>query len=157
MEMLNKKNGITSIEFVFGIITILAVLLMTGVFAKNFIVDTMQNMGKQNTFYAFFEDVDGISEGTDVKIAGLNVGRVERIALENDYQVKLTIKIDKKYVIPTDTMIAVSTSGILGGKYLKLTPGSEDTLLKSGSEIKFTESSIGMEGLLSIVKNLFKK
>ncbi len=98
---------------------------------------------------AKFENVDGISGGSDVKIAGVKVGTVVDQALdEKDFRATLTLNIENKIKLPTDSSLKISSEGLLGSKYLALTPGGDDENLKDGDEIQYTQSSVSFEDLL---------
>ena len=76
-----------------------------------------------NVLFAKFNNVDGVQIGSVVKIAGVNVGSVEKIELdEHDFNVKLTMRLQSDLKIPTDSTISVNSDGLLGGKYLGIEP-----------------------------------
>jgi len=99
--------------------------------------------------YAKFDRVDGLKNGSDIRLSGIKVGTVldERLDPET-YLAVLTLSIDSSVKLPTDTIAKVVSDGLLGGKYLALDPGGEETLLKPGEEIRFTQSSISLEDLI---------
>jgi phospholipid/cholesterol/gamma-HCH transport system substrate-binding protein len=98
---------------------------------------------------ARFPNVAGVSPGTDVRVAGIKVGRVTRQSLDpGSYQAIVEFGIDKALKLPIDSSAAVTTEGLLGGTYVALTPGGETTMLKPGEEI--TETS-GATDLMSLV------
>ena len=99
---------------------------------------------------ARFQNVSGILRGGDVKIAGIVIGSVSDLELDKDTYfaiVKMNISSDIK--VPKDSSIAVISNGVLGGKYLDITPGAEDDMLEDGEMIKFTQSTISIEALIS--------
>ena len=80
---------------------------------------------KQHT--VFFMDVSGLSRKADVKIAGVRVGWVDNINLvqgDQEYKAEATIMVDKRYVLRSDSSATVKQDGLLGVKYLELTPGN---------------------------------
>ena len=86
---------------------------------------------------AKFLKVGGIVSGNDVKIRGVKVGTVSKVALDNDFLAEVHFFINKKIRIPKDSLISVHSEGILGGKYLSIIPGNSDlTYLTNGDEIK---------------------
>lgn len=98
---------------------------------------------------AKFDNIDGISSGGDVKISGVKVGTVESQFLDKkDFRATLRIKINDSVVLPTDSSAKISSEGLLGSKYLSITPGGDEENLKDGGEIMFTQSSINFEDLL---------
>ncbi len=96
-----------------------------------------------------FQSVDGIIKGSDVDIGGIIIGKVESLVLDPvTYNAILTLSIDKKVKIPTDSRAAITSTGFLGGKYVSITPGGDDTYLEDGAQIKYTQSSINLESLI---------
>ena len=98
---------------------------------------------------AKFDRVDGILAGSDVRMSGIKIGTVTASSLDpKTYfaEVKMNIRSDVK--IPDDTSIAVSTDGLLGDKFLALSPGGSDDMLESGGEITTTQGSIDLMSLV---------
>lgn len=99
---------------------------------------------------ARFTSISGLKQGSVVELAGVNVGKVSRIELDPaDYEAIVHLDVDKSVKLQDDAIASVRTAGIIGDKYIKLTPGGSDTLLGSGDEIEETESSISLEELVS--------
>jgi phospholipid/cholesterol/gamma-HCH transport system substrate-binding protein len=99
---------------------------------------------------ARFTSISGLKQGSVVELAGVNVGRVSRIELDpGDYEAIVHLDVDKSVKLQDDAIASVRTAGIIGDKYIKLTPGGSDTLLGSGDEIEETEPSISLEELVS--------
>ena len=107
--------------------------------------------GNDYTVYARFSSIGGLRVGAGVEIAGVSVGKVTQIELEQDEEGSLavvTIKV-KNGVQLTDTCIAsIKTSGLIGDKYVSLSPGGSADLLKNGAEIIDTESALDIEALI---------
>jgi phospholipid/cholesterol/gamma-HCH transport system substrate-binding protein len=109
---------------------------------------------KEYVIKARFSNIAGLKEGSDVEIAGVKIGRVSKIYLDN-YQaiVELLIKPDVK--IQDDSIATIRTQGIIGDKYVKIMPGASDEYIKPNGTISETESSIELEELVS--KYIFEK
>jgi phospholipid/cholesterol/gamma-HCH transport system substrate-binding protein len=104
---------------------------------------------------AKFLRIDGIEIGSDVRIAGIKVGSVTDLTLDNNsYEAVLQITIADKYKIPEDSYIAVISSGLLGDKYIDIETGMAEQYLKDGEAFIYTRASVSIEHLLS--KFLFK-
>jgi phospholipid/cholesterol/gamma-HCH transport system substrate-binding protein len=99
--------------------------------------------------YARFGNINGITPGTKVKIGGVDVGNVQDVLLENDYAVLVSLDLKVGTKIPIDSCIKVSTSGLIGKKYLKIDVGGEDDILKDGGMFDFTESSMDLEDMIA--------
>ena len=105
---------------------------------------------KYYRLYAQFQSVSGLKTGTHVEMAGVQIGSVERINLDLEKQVaRVTLKIQKNVELTDDVIASVKTSGLIGDKYIKLSPGGSDVILKSGDTIIETESAIDLEDLIS--------
>jgi phospholipid/cholesterol/gamma-HCH transport system substrate-binding protein len=105
---------------------------------------------------ARFISISGLKEGSVIELAGVNVGKVARIELDpGDYEAVVHMNIDKSVKLQDDSIASIRTAGIIGDKFIKLTPGGSDIILGSGDEIEETESSISLEELVS--KYIFEK
>ena len=99
---------------------------------------------------AYFQNIEGVAEGNDVKLSGIKIGYIDNVTLENGtYFAVARLKIKKGIDIPSDSRAIVSTSGLLGGKYIRINPGSADDNLQENGKFKFTQSSINIEDLIS--------
>lgn len=99
---------------------------------------------------ARFTSSSGLKEGAMVELAGVRVGKVQRIALDPErYESLVTLSIDSAVRITEDTIASVRTAGIIGDKFIKLKPGGMDVYLADGDEILDTESSLDIEELVS--------
>lgn len=104
---------------------------------------------------ARFTNVSGVSPGTDVRMAGIRVGKVSGQALDPaSYQAVLDLSIDKGLDLPIDSSAAITTEGLLGGTFIALTPGGEEAVLKPGEEI--TETS-GAADLMALIGGFVNK
>lgn len=102
------------------------------------------------TVYARFESVSGLKEGAAVEIAGVPIGEVESISLDPKTEVAMVaLKIRKGVKLTEDVIASVKTAGLIGDKYIMLSPGGSDQKLSEGSLITETESSVDVESLIS--------
>ncbi len=98
---------------------------------------------------AAFRSVDGISVGTDVRLAGVRVGTVTELSLNPEtYRADVQFSVSNEIEIPDDTLIAISSEGLLGGNFVELQPGGSPFLLADGDEILATQSSVSLPTLL---------
>jgi phospholipid/cholesterol/gamma-HCH transport system substrate-binding protein len=98
---------------------------------------------------ARFNSVSGLKVGNEVQIAGVSVGKVESIDLQKDRFVAIvTMSIDKDVTLSDDSMAAVKTSGLIGDKYISLSPGGSGMVLEPGDMIIDTQSPIDVEELV---------
>lgn len=100
---------------------------------------------------ARFNSVSGLRVGADVEIAGVPVGRVVAITLDDDparRQALVRLVLDRDLKLSTDTIASVKTSGLIGDKYINLQPGGLDDVLASGDVLEETESAVDLESLI---------
>lgn len=98
---------------------------------------------------AKFDRIDGILAGSDVRMSGIKIGTVTASALDpKTYFANVSMNIRSDIKIPEDTSIAVSSDGLLGDKFLALSPGGSDDMLPPGGEITTTQGSIDLMGLV---------
>lgn len=100
---------------------------------------------------AAFDAVGGLSERAPVRIAGVKVGQVERIALGDDLRAHVTLDLDPRLELSTDTVASIRTEGLLGDQFIELAPGGEEEILRPGDKLSFTESAINLEKLIGSV------
>ena len=98
--------------------------------------------------HANFAQIGGLAERAPVVISGVKVGRVTKIELADDLRARVTLDVDAKLALPTDTSASIRTSGLLGDQFIELEPGAEDQLLSPGGEITLTESALSIEKLV---------
>ena len=98
---------------------------------------------------ADFARVDGIHQGSDVRISGVKVGTVLADDLDpKTFLARIRMSIDPAIQLPEDTVAQVTSSGLLGDKYMSLTPGGSDKNIPPGGKIQYTQSSISLENLI---------
>ena len=106
--------------------------------------------GNYYSVYAGFQSVSGLKPGAEVEMAGVPIGRVEAISLNRERQeAQVELKIEKGIELSDDVIASVKTSGLIGDKYIMLTPGSGMAMLEPGGRIIETESAIDIEALIS--------
>jgi phospholipid/cholesterol/gamma-HCH transport system substrate-binding protein len=99
---------------------------------------------------ARFTSISGLKEGSIIELAGVLVGKVSRIELDTgDYEAVVHMDIDKRVELQDDSIASIRTAGIIGDKFIKLTPGGSEIILEAGDVIDETEPSISLEELVS--------
>jgi phospholipid/cholesterol/gamma-HCH transport system substrate-binding protein len=99
---------------------------------------------------ARFSSISGLKEGAVIELAGVKVGKVSKIELdEGEYEAVVHLDINKAVQLTDDSIASIRTSGIIGDRFIKLTPGGSDIYLEPGGQIEETESSISLEELVS--------
>lgn len=120
-------------------ITYLSVKLGTGSFLS----------GETYQIEARFANAGGLSSGGSVLVGGVPVGRIEGIRVDpSDYSAIVTLSVLSGLKLPTDSMASIKTTGLIGDKYIAISPGADEAYLAPGSRITMTESSIDIESLI---------
>lgn len=101
------------------------------------------------TLTAEFDRVDGLSVGSDVRIAGVKVGSVAGLTIDpRSFNAVVTLRVDPSLRLPRDTSAEITSEGLLGGRFVALVPGGEERLLADGARITETQGSVSLESLL---------
>lgn len=133
---------------------IVGIFMLAGIVCLGYLsikLGRMELMGGQ--YYpvtAEFDSVSGLKKGATIEIAGVEVGKVERIDLNQETDralVQLSIKEGVK--LEDDVIAGIRTKGIIGDKFIKLKPGGGDRPIPPGGKIRETESALDLEELLS--------
>ncbi len=100
--------------------------------------------------FAKFDRIDGLKDGGDVRMSGIKVGTVIGQSIDPEtYLAVVRVSVDPSIKLPLDSAAEIVSDGLLGGKYLSLVPGAEEEMIKPGGEIKFTQSPLNLESLIS--------
>jgi phospholipid/cholesterol/gamma-HCH transport system substrate-binding protein len=132
---------------------IVGVFVLLGLLALGYLAIKLGRMevigGSGYTIYAKFSTVGGLRAGSSVEIAGVEVGRVERITLEN-FQARVAFRLNNSGLkLPEDSIASVRTKGLIGEQYVRISPGGSDQLLAHGGEIKETEPPVDVMELIA--------
>lgn len=109
----------------------------------------MEVLGKDGyEVYAFFSNSGGLKPGTTVMIAGVEVGRVTDITLE-DYQARVVMKLPEGLKVQDDAIASIKTKGLIGEKFVEISPGASEKLVPPGGRIRETQAAVDVEQLIS--------
>ena len=98
---------------------------------------------------AEFGSSGGLSAGDDVRISGIKVGRIVRQELDPDtYAARIFISLDPAITLSSDTGARITTASLLGGNYLELMPGADETMMSAGDVIYDTRDPVSLTDLL---------
>ena len=126
-------------------------VLLTAVVFLAFMFNTMGSSGANTalTLKASFRSADGISTGTDVRMAGVKIGSVTALRLDPEsFRAELTLALRDDLKIPDDSGGAVSQEGLLGGSFVEVIPGGSDFTMENGAEFLDTQGSVSLVSLL---------
>lgn len=140
-----KQNGL---ELFVGLFMV-AGFLAFGYLALHLGEVPLFSAGKTYLVTAEFDNISGVKKGAAVQIAGVVVGQVQRTWLGEDELAHVALQIDKDVKVPVDSMASVKSQGIIGDKYIQLTLGGDEKLMKEGDVLTDTESSVDLESLIS--------
>jgi phospholipid/cholesterol/gamma-HCH transport system substrate-binding protein len=98
---------------------------------------------------ARFTSASGLKVGAPVEMAGVVIGEVTRVSFDPErFEAVVELTVPEDVMVPEDTIASVSSTGLIGGKYLKLSPGASDLALEPGGVIYDTEPSVNLEELI---------
>lgn len=115
-------------------------------------VSSINRMAGASTYelHAQFSNIGGLKVRSPVRMGGVLVGRVSKIALNSNFTPIVTMSIDATYnQLPLDTSAKINTAGLLGEQYIALSPGGEEDMLQPGETITETQSALVLEDLIS--------
>lgn len=105
--------------------------------------------GDQYQLSGAFRSAEGISVGTDVRLAGVKIGAVTALRLNPEtYRAETVVSIDKSVQIPDDSAMTIASEGLLGGSFIEIIPGASFDYLANGDEVIDTQGSVSLVSLL---------
>lgn len=101
------------------------------------------------SYAATFDRVDGLNVGSDVKVSGVKVGTIKAMTINpKTYLADVVFTVSDGLPLPKDSSAEINSDGLLGGKYMALVPGGDDTMLSPDDFITHTQSAVSLEGLI---------
>lgn len=138
---------------------LIVALIIAALFAFNYFtradVEYSDN-GKYYRLQARFGRTDGLMLGANVRLAGIDVGRVVNASLDDNFNAVLTFDIKEGYKVPTDSSAAIVSSGILGNKYIEIEPGGDEEFLQPNEEFSYTQDAMVIEELVDRIISIGK-
>ena len=136
-----------SADMLAGIFVIIGLVCMGYLAIKLGKMEVLGNNGY--TVYARFTSIAGLRSGADIEIAGVRVGRVASISLDQSRDMALvSLHVNNGVELYDDALASVRTSGLIGDKYILLSPGGSGEPLKDGDELSDTESALDLESMI---------
>ena len=129
------------------------IFMIIGIICSAYLIVTLGelNLFKNDRYsvYAYFTSVSGLSNGANVEMAGVEIGKVASISLDSErFLAKVELSVMKNIELSEDVIASVKTTGIIGEKYIELSPGGSEILLGHDDIIYNTESSVDLESLV---------
>ncbi len=106
------------------------------------------NAGEKIRLIATFDDVGGLSYRAPIRVAGVKIGQVSGIDLDEDLRATVSLEVDADVGLSIDSSAAIRTAGLLGDQFIAVELGAEDDVLVDGEEFQFTESALSIEKLV---------
>jgi phospholipid/cholesterol/gamma-HCH transport system substrate-binding protein len=138
----------------FNIEMVVGLFLIIGLLCFAYLAIRLGDVGlfRENAYpvKAKFISVSGLKEGATVELAGVRIGKVTKIDLDqDDYEAEVEMSIKGDVKLTEDVIASIRTQGIIGDRFVKITPGGSADYLQAGMEIEETESAISLEELVS--------
>ncbi len=135
----------SAIETILGGVVLLTAAMFMFVGFLN--VETGQVGGRE--MEAHFNAVDGLTIGSDVRIGGVKIGNVTDQFVDTDsYEAVIRFSVRDDVVLPSDSEVLIASNGLLGGKYLRIIPGSSDTKVGENGLLSNTRDALSLEDML---------
>jgi len=138
------KNA--GLEFLVGIFIIAGILCLGYLSTKYAKMEVVGDAGYQVS--AIFPNTGGLKNGAQVEIAGVQIGRVRDIKLDN-YRARVTMTINNTVKLQDDAIARIKTKGLLGEKYVDIVPGGSDIEIEKNGMIRETQAPVDIEELIS--------
>lgn len=107
-----------------------------------------RNTGGSYEIGAVFGRVDGVTVGSEVRVAGVKVGAVSASDLDPaTYEARLRLAIVRGIAVPEDSIAKIVSDGLIGGAHVSIEPGASDVMLEAGETITLTQGSVDLLGL----------
>ncbi len=136
----------TKLELVVGVFVLVGIAALTYLAVKLGKLEVI-GTGKNIEIQAEFDSVAGLKTGATVEIAGVQVGQVKRIGLNGD-RATVVFSIQPGVKLFGDSIAAIKTRGLIGDKYVSLSPGGSQKEIPPGGKIRDTESGVDLESLI---------
>ena len=134
------------IELTVGLFLIAGILCLGYLSIK---LGKMELLGSEGyEVYGLFGNSGGLKHGSSISIAGVEVGRVKEVILEG-YQAKVVMSLTESLKIQEDAIASIKTRGLIGEKFVEITPGASEKILGPGDRIRETQPAVDFEQLLS--------
>ncbi|MBN2031943.1 MAG: outer membrane lipid asymmetry maintenance protein MlaD [Deltaproteobacteria bacterium] len=134
------------LEFTVGLFLIAGIICLSYLSIK---LGRMEVFGaKGYDIHAFFSNSGGLKNGSSVMIAGVEVGRIKSISLE-DYQALVVMSIAEGIEIQEDAIASIKTRGLIGERFVEISPGGGERIIPPGGRLRETQPPIDFEQLVS--------
>ena len=135
----------TKLELIVGVFVLIGIAALAYLAIK---LGKLEIIGSnQRDIQAVFDSAAGLKTGAGVEIAGVQVGQVKRIALDGE-RALVTLAVQPHVKVYQDAIASIKTRGLIGDKYVSLSPGGSDKEMPPGGKIRDTESGVDLEAVI---------
>jgi phospholipid/cholesterol/gamma-HCH transport system substrate-binding protein len=143
------------------ITTGLFVIIFT-VFLVFFAIDKLSYIKKSYKdcykIHGLFANANGIEIGDNVKISGVDVGTITGVSLDRaTYVARIDMCVSKDIKLPIDSSALITSSGVISGKFVNISPGSDTKLILNGGKIEYTQAEANVGGIMDKILGMFTK
>lgn len=135
------------LELIVGLFIVVGIIALSYISVKLGKMEWVGGGGYEVT--AVFFKLGGLKVGALVEIAGVEVGRVKSLSLNDNYQARVVLDIEEGINLQDDSIASIKTKGLLGEKYVEILPGGDDKIIEHGGKIQETEPPIDLEELIA--------
>ncbi|MGL9778917.1 outer membrane lipid asymmetry maintenance protein MlaD [Wolbachia pipientis] len=108
--------------------------------------------------YGLFTNANGIGVGDSVKISGVDVGSITGVSLDKaTYIARIDMCVSRDIKLPVDSSALITSSGVVGSKFVNISPGSDIKLILHGGKIEYTQAEANMGGIMDRILGMFTK
>jgi len=105
-------------------------------------------VGGKKSFIVYFKTITGVTEKSDVRMAGVKIGEVRKVELEN-YRAKVTVDLHGDYDVPDDSVATVQGKGLLGEKFIEIKPGFSPTYVPTGGVLAHSTPPANIDDMVA--------
>ncbi|WCR57809.1 outer membrane lipid asymmetry maintenance protein MlaD [Wolbachia endosymbiont of Ctenocephalides felis wCfeJ] len=137
---------------------VLALTIFLACFAVNKLSDIKKSYKDCYKIYGLFSNANGIEVGDSVKISGVDIGSITGLSLDKTtYVARIDMCISKDIKLPVDSSALITSSGVIGSKFINISPGSGVKLISNGGKIEYTQSEANVGGIIDKILGMFSK
>jgi len=135
------------LELIVGLFVLIGIIALSYISVKLGRMEWVGGGGYRVT--AVFPSIAGLKVGALVEIAGVEVGRVKSLALDENYQARVVFDMNRRVKLQEDSIASIKTKGLLGEKYVEIVPGGADEVIENGGKLQDTVPPVDLEELIS--------
>lgn len=135
-----------TLEMMVGLFMIVGIISLGYLSIKLGKIEVLGSAGYE--VFAIFSDTGGLRNGSPVVIAGVDIGRVKSISLEN-YEARVVLQIQNGLRIHEDAVVSIKARGLIGENYVQISAGAADEIVSPGGRIRQTEAAVDIGAILS--------